>query len=89
MAAPPQGLLLDALADQVELGPGQRDVAERVHHRDRIRDRLGCCGFVAVNPSMAMTCTPATKSAGWAANKVASAAAERPATRSSNRARPL
>jgi hypothetical protein len=36
MAAPPQGLLLDALADQVELGPGQRDVVERVGFpRDR------------------------------------------------------
>jgi predicted Zn-dependent protease with MMP-like domain len=37
MAAPPQGLLLDALADQVELDPGQRDDVEGIHHRDRIR----------------------------------------------------
>ena len=36
MAAPAQGLLLDALADQVELGPGQGHDVERVHHRDRI-----------------------------------------------------
>ena len=34
--APAQGLLLDALADQVELGPGQGHDVERVHHRDRI-----------------------------------------------------
>jgi hypothetical protein len=50
MAAPPQGLLLDALADQVELDPGQRDDVEGIHHRDRIRDHLGCCGFVAGEP---------------------------------------
>ena len=37
MAAPPRGLLLDALADQVELGPGERDDVEGIHHRDRIR----------------------------------------------------
>jgi predicted Zn-dependent protease with MMP-like domain len=28
---------VDALADQVELGPGQRDGAEGIHQRDRIR----------------------------------------------------
>jgi hypothetical protein len=41
MAAASEGLLLDALADQVELGPGQRDHVQRIHHRDRIRDHLG------------------------------------------------
>jgi len=30
MAAPAEGLVLDTLADQVELGPGQRDHVERV-----------------------------------------------------------
>ena len=30
MAAPAEGLLLDALADQVELGPGQRHYVERM-----------------------------------------------------------
>ena len=37
---------------------------------------------------MAITCTPAAKSAGWAASQSAKAAAERPATRSSSRAGP-
>jgi hypothetical protein len=30
VTAPAQGLLLDALADQIQLGPGQRDDVERV-----------------------------------------------------------
>jgi hypothetical protein len=47
MAAATEGLLLDTLADQVELGPGQRHDVERVHHGDRIRDHLGCGGLVA------------------------------------------
>ena len=40
-AAVPEGVLLDALATQVELGPGQRDDVERVHHGDRVRDGGG------------------------------------------------
>jgi len=30
VTAPVKGLLLDALADQIQLGPGQRDDVERV-----------------------------------------------------------
>jgi hypothetical protein len=30
--SPPEGLLLNTLADQIQLGPGQRDDVERVHH---------------------------------------------------------
>jgi hypothetical protein len=47
---PTQGLLLDALADQVELGPGQSDNVEGVHHDDRIRDDLGGGGLIAGEP---------------------------------------
>ena len=48
--APAEGLLLDALAHQVQLGPGQRDDVEGVHDRDRIRNDAGRCGLVAGEP---------------------------------------
>jgi hypothetical protein len=38
------------LADQIQLGAGQRDDVERVHHRHRIRDHIGCGGLVAGEP---------------------------------------
>jgi hypothetical protein len=50
MPAPPEGLLLDALADQVELGPGQRDDVEWVHHRDRIRHDRSRGGLITGEP---------------------------------------
>ncbi|KPN47236.1 hypothetical protein BKG74_05400 [Mycobacteroides chelonae] len=50
VSAPTQGLLLDALADQVELGPGQSHNVEGVHHGDRVRDDLGGGGLVAGEP---------------------------------------
>ena len=45
--APPEGLLLDSLADQVELGPGQRDDVKRVHPTmETVYPNWGkaCCG---------------------------------------------
>ncbi len=76
MPASAQGLLLEAFADQVELGSGH----ERVHHRDRIRDDRGGGGLVA-NPSMAMTSTDWANSAGSAPSHDASVVAERPGTK--------
>ena len=46
-AAVTAGLLLDALAAQVELGAGQRDDVERIHHRGRLGQLLGRGGLVA------------------------------------------
>jgi hypothetical protein len=50
VSAPVKGLLLDALADQVQLGPGQGDDVERVHHRNRIGDDFGGGDLVAGEP---------------------------------------
>ncbi len=50
MPAPPERLLLNALADQIQLGPGQRDDVERVHHGDRIGHHRGGGGLVAGEP---------------------------------------
>ena len=47
VSTPVKGLLLDALADQVELGPGKGDNMKRVHDRDCIRNYFGGGGFVA------------------------------------------
>jgi hypothetical protein len=50
VAAPPECLLLDALADQIQRDPGQGHDVERVHHRHRIRDHIGCGGLVTGEP---------------------------------------
>ena len=49
-AAVAQGVLLDALAAQVELLPGEGDDVERVHDRDRVGQLLDRGVLVAAEP---------------------------------------
>ena len=44
------GLLLDALAAQIELGAGQGDDVEGIHDRGRVGQDLGRGGLVAAEP---------------------------------------
>jgi hypothetical protein len=46
----PARLLLDALSAQVELGPGQCDDVEGIHHRGRFGELLDRGGLVAAEP---------------------------------------
>ena len=46
----PARLLLDALSAQVELGPGQCDDVEGIHHCGRVGHYVGRGGLVAAEP---------------------------------------
>jgi hypothetical protein len=83
------GLLLDALADQVELDSGQGHDVEGVHHGYRGRDDIGGRGLVAGEPNHRDELHTGSEVGGWAASQAASASAERPGTRSRSRAGPL
>jgi hypothetical protein len=83
-----EGVLLDALATQVQLRARECDDVERILHRDRVGQRCGGGVLRAAETVHRHNLDPIRKPWSRAASQPVIAAAERPETTSSSRAGP-